>query len=149
MVKFANTQVLCNWPGVKLPSPYQRTEAAHCHLPGGTSWSPPLGMLFVLLLCLWLLPFASSCSIFGIIKVALHGPKQHLPHNMSNYAEVDQLAHDVVRHVLHHVKAMHMCSTRAADNNVEHDGIDNWSIVPQLGGHGGQRRGNNTTRCGP
>ncbi len=72
----------------------------------------------------------------------------------SNDAEVDQLVHDVIQHIVHCIKAMRMCSTRAVDDNAEHDGIDDWSsinvaqvvVVPQLEGCEGRRRGNNVAR---
>jgi hypothetical protein len=47
-----------------------------------------------------------------------------------------------------------MCLTTAADNDAEYDSIDDWSsidgmqvvMVPQLGGHEGRQRWNNTTQ---
>jgi hypothetical protein len=73
---------------------------------------------------------------------------------VSNDAEVDQHVHDVVWHIVQRVKVMHMCSTRVAKDNAEHDGINDWSsvnitqivVLPQLRGCGGRRRGNNTAR---
>jgi hypothetical protein len=57
-------------------------------------------------------------------------------------------------HVVHRVEAMRICSTIVVDNNKKHDSVNNWSfvnlaqvlIVPQLGGHRGQWRGNEATR---
>ena len=65
------------------------------------------------------------------------------PHNTSIDVKVNQHAPDIVRHVLHCVKAMHMCLMTAADNDAERDSIDDPSsidilqvvVVPQLGGH--------------
>ncbi len=73
-----------NLPEVKLPSPCQRTLAAHYCLPGGTSFlfgSPPLTMLTMLLWCLWLLSQPPSCSIFGSINVA---PLPHIAAHWSH-----------------------------------------------------------------
>ncbi len=58
-------------------------------------------------------------------------------------------------HLVHWVKAMHiLCSTIAVADNAEQDSVNDWSsiditqvvIVPQLGGCGGQWRGNDAAR---
>ncbi len=49
-------------------------------------------------------------------------PRQRPPHDASGYVKVDQCAPDVVRHVVHHVKVMHMCLTIAVDGDAERDG---------------------------
>ena len=55
------------------PLPHGRYRGSGRRFPGDTSslfGPPPLTMLSVLLWCLWLLSYATSCSIFGLIKVA-------------------------------------------------------------------------------
>ena len=55
--------------------------------------------------------------------------------------QVNQRAPNVESHVVHHAKVMCMCLTIAVDNDVEREGVDNWSsvdvawvvIIPQVG----------------
>ncbi len=115
----------------------------------GSSASHPLApflAVLMLLCCHTLQPIDAHC-------IPLCNPGRCPPHDMFIDVKVNQCAPNFIRHILHRVKVMCMWSTIAAYNNAESNGVDERSsstlqvvVVLQLGGCGGQQRGNDAAR---
>ena len=75
-------------------------------------------------------------------------------HETYVYVKVNQCASDITLHNVHSIKVMHIYSTIVVDNDLECDGVNNWSsinvaqvvIVLQLGGCIGRWRGKDTAQ---